>query len=1066
VSNLTDRVDIDPLDLLHCRMACTAKGKLIECYRQMLATDTGLQRYHATKKAHNKGYRFKEFVCGTCARTKITKRIFSRKTTITHTNFLSKVTADIAVYLNCPSREGYRYVLTFVDEATKYTWSYGLMERTSESVLRTLKNLFRNHLPAGAEIQHFHTDGGKELIAESIKDFLRSKGTKTFTFTPTDTPQLNSVSERKFRTLGEMALAMLTRSGLPKIWWWKAYQTAEHILRRLPTRTAKGYMTPMEAIPGGETPSWKFMRTWGAKAYVLKPKADRRKDWDDKAQIGYFVGYGQEQVGWEIYLPASDTFVTAVNVLFDERIPERAEDYFRELDEAASLFTLPEAMNERDFQYLVGTYHIDDEDQLLYVTKRVVRRKGVIVVYRACVTGDIEQREEKTPIHVQDVVRMFTDTRENQSGDVRRIDLSQEATVGSSRPPLNSEEESAVSTSGETSGYHHLSTTEKTTDVLRGHSSTQSREETEPRVTVGETNKRKPGKRQVVKRVVTNLSALGGEVNQILMSPDLHLYMSDARNHGEPSPTEPIEPNSNRVAMNCPEWREWVQAKEEENEALRRKAVMRLVDILPGMHIIKSKYVFKIKKKYGKITRYKARLVALGYDQVVDAALTFSPVVKPNTVRLLLALAQVNKMQIHQIDISNAFCCADVEGEVHIHAPDGMEIPEGKCFKLDKALYGLKQSPRLFNKTLDKTLKRMNFAPTISDPCLYQRVSGGKLHLILVYVDDILIASESEEYIEILKEQIKKEYDITDLGPLDNFLNAKIRQYKHKITMSQTHYCKEVLETFKYLVKGKTSKTPLPADVLEQLAAGVDLTEDESVREYPYRQVIGALLYMSMYTKPEIAYAVGVLSRFNDKKTEASCKMLTHLLRYLNGHPECEIEFNGSRLDMHGFSDADWGSDLITRRSTTGYIVFAAGGPISWQSKLQTTVATSSLESEYMALYSGIQELVWLRGVLREIGLSEVKPTPFMIDSKSALDLAGNPVFHKRSKHIDIKYHWLREHAGEGGFNTVTLYHCGTLKMSADIFTKSLCSNLFFSHAKSITGKRIRESEEFTEKYE
>ena len=358
MSNLTDRVDIDPLDLLHCRMACTAKGKLIECYRQMLATDTGLQRYHATKKAHNKGYRFKEFVCGTCARTKITKRIFSRKTTITHTNFLSKVTADIAVYLNCPSREGYRYVLTFVDEATKYTWSYGLMERTSESVLRTLKNLFRNHLPAGAEIQHFHTDGGKELIAESIKDFLRSKGTKTFTFTPTDTPQLNSVSERKFRTLGEMALAMLTRSGLPKIWWWKAYQTAEHILRRLPTRTAKGYMTPMEAIPGGETPSWKFMRTWGAKAYVLKPKADRRKDWDDKAQIGYFVGYGQEQVGWEIYLPASDTFVTAVNVLFDERIPERAEDYFRELDEAASLFTLPEAMNERDFQYLVGTYHI------------------------------------------------------------------------------------------------------------------------------------------------------------------------------------------------------------------------------------------------------------------------------------------------------------------------------------------------------------------------------------------------------------------------------------------------------------------------------------------------------------------------------------------------------------------------------------------------------------------------------------------------------------------------------------------------------------------------------------
>ena len=147
-----------------------------------------------------------------------------------------------------------------------------------------------------------------------------------------------------------------------------------------------------------------------------------------------------------------------------------------------------------------------------------------------------------------------------------------------------------------------------------------------------------------------------------------------------------------------------------------------------------------------------------------------------------------------------------------------------------------------------------------------------------------------------------------------------------------------------------------------------------------------------MYTKPEISYAVGVLSRFNDKKTAASCKLLTHLLRYLKGHTLCQMEFSGTLLDLHGFSDADWGSDIITRRSTTGYIIFAAGGPISWQSKLQTTVATSSLESEYMALYAGIQELVWIRGVLRELSLTEKEPTPFMIDSKSALDLAGNPV--------------------------------------------------------------------------
>jgi len=169
---------------------------------------------------------------------------------------------------------------------------------------------------------------------------------------------------------------------------------------------------------------------------------------------------------------------------------------------------------------------------------------------------------------------------------------------------------------------------------------------------------------------------------------------------------------------------------------------------------------------------------------------------------------------------------------------------------------------------------------------------------------------------------------------------------------------------------------------------------------------------------------------------------------------------------MHAFSDADWAGDQIMRRSTTGYIVFAAGGPISWQSKLQTTVVTSSMESEYMAMYAGMQELVWLRGVLKELKCPLDKPTPFLVDSKSAKDLALNPVFHARSKHIDIKYHWLRQHTCldmPEGFRTATLYHCGTYDMSADIFTKSLAGNLFFYHAESITGKRNRSSGEAIE---
>jgi len=451
VNNLTNGTDRDQEDLLHERTGCTATAKLIEAYRQVLVTNTGLQRHHLTKRA---GWR-KQKTCGICARTKITRKQFPRKENIVHTRFLEKVTCDISVYLNCPSREGWKYILVFIDEATKMFWTYGLFERTSDAVLQCLHHMHDYELPEGAVVEHLHSDGGKELICERVKMYMRLKGTRKFTNTPTDTPELNSVSERKFRNLGEVALALLSRSGLPKIWWGKAYKAAEYIIRRMPTKTAQGYMTPLEAIPGGQAPSWEWLRVWGCKAYVLKPKADRRKDWDDKAQIGYFTGYSETTVGWEVYLPASNTFVTSVHVLFDESPPERSDEYFRELDEAAAVFTGPESESLSDYTYLIGTHHIDDEDHLLYITTNVTVRKGLIVAYRAQVTGSRQQRPEKDSIHVKDVVKMtnltnkrHTLTRLGENPDplltqshakssrVEETDLSEEMSVESIRSEL------------------------------------------------------------------------------------------------------------------------------------------------------------------------------------------------------------------------------------------------------------------------------------------------------------------------------------------------------------------------------------------------------------------------------------------------------------------------------------------------------------------------------------------------------------------------------------------------------------------------------------------------------
>jgi hypothetical protein len=648
-------------------------------------------------------------------------------------------------------------MLVFTDEATKMIWSYGLFERTTDAVLVCLKDLHEKQLEDNDVIGLFHSDGGAELITERVRMYLRLKGTRKFSNTPTDTPELNSISERKFRTMGEMGLSMLSRSGLPKLWWGKAYMAAEYILRRMPTKTAKGFMTPLEAMPGGITPSWKWLRVWGCKAYVLSPKADRRKDWQDKAQVGYFVGYSDTTVGWEIYLPASDTFVTTVHVLFDEEVPDRAEEYYKELDEAAAVFTGPESESVSDYEYLIGTCHVDPEDSLLYETKRVIVRKGLIVAYRAQVTGKRFQPEEKTSIHVKDVV-MMTDLTVSQRKAIADKAATEAEHALLSRPHAKSkrvvedmtasdtldegaEQELKSRRGGRTTG----SQSSDSDEIRRGARSTGSQSTGSESAHDGDSamelsEEKSPGravstdgKRNRVQRCPVNIGRLG-EVNQIEIPYERHCYMSSlmdgvytSKSHkltcekesatsskiSDTSVKGPVEPINNKMAMDSPEWRLWARAKAEENEALREKQAMRVVKIEPWMKIIKSKYVFKIKKKYGKISRFKARLVALGYDEEVNPDLIFAPVVKPNTVRLLMALAQTEKMKIHQIDIQNAFCCSEIEGDVYMSAPDGMELPEGQCFKLQKSLYGLKSAPKSWNRTIDKTLKSLHFMPTV-----------------------------------------------------------------------------------------------------------------------------------------------------------------------------------------------------------------------------------------------------------------------------------------------------------------------------------------------------------------
>jgi len=229
------------------------------------------------------------------------------------------------------------------------------------------------------------------------------------------------------------------------------------------------------------------------------------------------------------------------------------------------------------------------------------------------------------------------------------------------------------------------------------------------------------------------------------------------------------------------------------------------------------------------------------------------------------------------------------------------------------------------------------------------------------------------------------------------------------------------------------------------------MTESQQtfVDSFPYQEILGSLSYLAIHTRPDIAYAVNACARFSNKPTFTACRVLIRILEYVSNTFDVGITYTGEIMNFHGFCDSDWAGDQDTRRSTTGFLVFMAGGPIAWQSRLQTTIAASSMEAEYMAAFDLIQEICWLRGVMSELGFELEEPTRVYMDSQSAIDLANNPVHHKRSKHIAIKYHWLRQKIRE---MVVTLEYVPSPMQLADMLTKALAETIFEPLVEQVVG--------------
>lgn len=492
---------------------------------------------------------------------------------------------------------------------------------------------------------------------------------------------------------------------------------------------------------------------------------------------------------------------------------------------------------------------------------------------------------------------------------------------------------------------------------------------------------------------------------------------------------------------------EWNNAMVREINALVENDTYEVVPLPENRKIIKGRWVYAIKSDKNGNKTYKARYVAKGFTQEegIDYSETFSPTTRMSSIRTLSQIAVQHDLEIHQMDVKAAYLNAPIDCELFVEQPLGFEEKDKDKYvlKLKKSLYGLKQSGRNWNNTLDQHLSKEGFIRSINEPCLYfNRV---KNIFLLIWVDDIMIAAKSSDMRHI-KGLLEDKFHMKDLGQIDYFLGIEFEIGKDTISMSQSNFISTILERFG-MTNCKPRATPIEMKPLK--GDETPLNANELTR---YRQMVGALIYLMVATRPDLSYAVTKLSQYMSNALQLHMTMAKHVLRYLKGtiHEKLSFMKSNEPFSITGFCDSDW-ANSEDRKSVTGYAFKLSknGSLISWKSKKQPTVALSSCEAEYMSLTSATQEGKYLCSLLNEILNCKLSPFTIFCDNQGAIALAKNPINHQRSKHIDIRYHFVRDEVVK---KKLTILYVPSVDNIADIFTKALSKVKFETFKASLFG--------------
>lgn len=494
-----------------------------------------------------------------------------------------------------------------------------------------------------------------------------------------------------------------------------------------------------------------------------------------------------------------------------------------------------------------------------------------------------------------------------------------------------------------------------------------------------------------------------------------------------------VTPQSFQEAVSGRESLQWKRAMDDEMKSLNENHTWKLSTLPQGAKAIPCKWTYRVKTNPdGSVNRYKARLVIKGFSQRygIDYSQTFSPVARMATIRSILSIAASEQMHLAQFDVSTAFLYGELEEVIYMQQPEGYKNGTDQVCQLQKSLYGLKQASRCWFKRFGKYLISLGFKVSDADPCLFMRKENDKSIIMALYVDDGLVAATDPQDLKIFLQDLSKEFKITS-QKASYFLGLEIEQTDDYITINQQAFAKKILERFNFSDCKPVSTPMLKASEISQPGK-----ENSKAHNFPYRQAVGALMYLMLGTRPDLAYSVGFLSRSLENPSLEDVARVKRVFRYVAGTLTKGITYTRKvkRGILETFSDADFGGCTKTGRSTSGVVVKYAGGAISWMSQRQPTVATSTTEAEIIAASEAAKEIIWLSRLFKNI--VTLKQVPIIeVDNTAAVRLSENPEFHRRTKHIAIKHFFIREMVTEG---ELAVQQISSENQLADIMTKPL----------------------------